>query len=211
MEYLLENILNMIGFLVGISVGLVSFFGYKNTGSPVLFRMSIAFLSIGIGFFIIWMGYLFKDLLLHQDHIDRSVQTLGIAVQTIGYFFIAFSHGIKLFFPKNRALRSVAAFPLLISGTHIEHVLRSVSFIFLVYGAIETILSYANTKKKSVFFVAGGLTMLAFGEFIAWYSVLFPESSLYNISVLIKIAGLISLFIPVGRVSLRRVSMNKSG
>ena len=71
-------------------------------------------------------------------------------------------------------------FPLLISGTHIEHVLRSVSFILLTYGAIETILSYANTKKKSVFFVAGGLIMLAFGEFIAWYSVLFPESTLYK-------------------------------
>ena len=43
-----------------------------------------------------------------------------------------------------------------------------VSFILLTYGAIETILAYANTKKKSVFFVAGGLIMLAFGEFIAW-------------------------------------------
>ena len=159
MEYLLENILNMVGFLVGLCIGLASYLGYKNTGSPVLFRMSVAFLSIAIGFFVIWMGYVAEDLILQQGHIDRFVQTLGIAIQTVGYFFIAFSHGVKSFFPKNRALRSIAPFPLLISGTHIEHVLRSVSFILLTYGAIETILSYANTKKKSVFFVAGGLIM----------------------------------------------------
>ena len=50
MEYLLENILNMVGFLVGLCIGLASYLGYKNTGSPVLFRMSVAFLSIAIGF-----------------------------------------------------------------------------------------------------------------------------------------------------------------
>ena len=203
MEYLLENILNMVGFIVGLCIGLASYFGYRNTGSPVLFRMSVAFLSISAGFFVIWMGYLAEDLVLQQGHIDRSVQALGIAVQTVGYFFIAFSHGIKSFFPKNRTLRSIVVFPLLISGTHIEHVLRSISFILLTYGAIETILSYANTKNKSVFFVAGGLLMLAFGEFIAWYSVLFPESTIYSISVLIKITGLLLLFVPVGRVTLR--------
>ena len=49
MEYLLENILNMVGFLVGLCIGLASYLGYKNTGSPVLFRMSVAFLSIAIG------------------------------------------------------------------------------------------------------------------------------------------------------------------
>ena len=124
MEYLLENILNMVGFLVGLCIGLASYLGYKNTGSPVLFRMSVAFLSIAIGFFVIWMGYVAEDLILQQGHIDRFVQTLGIAIQTVGYFFIAFSHGVKSFFPKNRALRSIAPFPLLISGTHIEHVLQ---------------------------------------------------------------------------------------
>ena len=79
MEYLLENILNMVGFLVGLCIGLASYLGYKNTGSPVLFRMSVAFLSIAIGFFVIWMGYVAEDLILQQGHIDRFVQTLGIA------------------------------------------------------------------------------------------------------------------------------------
>ena len=72
MEYLLENILNMVGFLVGLCIGLASYLGYKNTGSPVLFRMSVAFLSIAIGFFVIWMGYVAEDLILQQGHIDRT-------------------------------------------------------------------------------------------------------------------------------------------
>ena len=167
MEYLLENILNMVGFLVGLCIGLASYLGYRNTGSPVLFRMSVAFLSIGAGFFVIWIGYLAEDLVLNQGNIDRSVQALGIAIQTVGYFFIAFSHGVKSFFPKNRAFRSIAPLPLLISGTHIEHVLRSVSFILLTYGAIETILSYSNVSTWRI------------------YRVVF---NIYNISILIKIS-----------------------
>ena len=65
------------------------------------------------------------------------------------------------------------------------------------------ILSYANTIKKDVFFVARWSYNAAFGAFIAWYSVLFPESTLYNISILIKIIGLFSLFVPVARTTLR--------
>ena len=106
------DILNMVGFLVGLCIGLASYLGYRNTGSPVLFRMSVAFLSIGAGFFVIWIGYLAEDLVLNQGNIDRSVQALGIAIQTVGYFFIAFSHGVKSFFPKNRAFRSIAPLPL---------------------------------------------------------------------------------------------------
>jgi len=51
MEFLLENILNLLGFLVGLAIGIMSFIGFKNTGSPTLFRLTIAFFSISIGFF----------------------------------------------------------------------------------------------------------------------------------------------------------------
>ena len=57
MEFLLENILNLIGFIIGIIIGVFAYVGYKNTGSPVLFRLTIAFIAIGIGLGIIWMGY----------------------------------------------------------------------------------------------------------------------------------------------------------
>ena len=209
MEFLLENILNLIGFVVGLTIGVIAYIGYKNTGSATLFRLSIAFLSIGVGFFVVWTGYMVEDFVLQKGQIERWIQTLGIGIQTVGYFFIAFSHSIKSFFPKSRYLRSIGIIPLfLVSTVHIEHIFRSISFILLVYGAIETILSYFEGKKKGTIFVAMGLSFLALGEFLGWYSFVFPESILYYVSISIKIAGLISLFIPVSKIPLTKIKFD---
>jgi len=210
LEFLFENILNLIGFVVGLAIGLMSYIGFKNTGSPTLFRLSLAFLSISVGFFIIWSGYMAEDFVIQTGQIERWVQTLGIAVQTVGYFFIAFSHSIISFFPISMYFRSVGILPLfLVSLVHIEHIFRSVSFILLVYASIETILSYIEGKKKGTIFVATGLALLAFGEFLGWYSFVFPESILYYVSIMIKIAGLISLFIPVSKIPLKRIKFDR--
>jgi hypothetical protein len=209
LEFLLENILNLIGFMVGLAIGIMSYVGFKNTGSPTLFRLTLAFLSISVGFFVVWTGYIAEDFVFKSGHIERWIQTLGIGIQTIGYFFIAFSHSIKSFLPKSRYFRSVGMIPLfLVSAIHIEHIFRSVSFILLVYGAIETILSYFEGKKKGTIFVAVGLSFLAFGEFLGWYSLVFPESILYYLSIGIKITGLISLFIPVSKVPLTKIKFD---
>jgi hypothetical protein len=209
LEFLLENILNLIGFVVGLAIGVIAYIGYKNTGSATLFRLSIAFLSIGVGFFVVWAGYMAEDFVLQKGQIERWIQTLGIGIQTVGYFFIAFSHSIKSFFPKSRYLRSIGIIPLfLVSAVHIEHIFRSISFILLVYGAIETILSYFEGKKKGTIFVAMGLSFLALGEFLGWYSFVFPESILYYVSISIKIAGLISLFIPVSKIPLTKIKFD---
>ncbi len=195
---------------MGLTIGSMSYIGFKNTGSPTLFRLSIAFFSICVGFFVIWTGFMVEDFVIKSGHIERWVQTLGIGIQTVGYFFIAFSHGIKSFFPKSRYFRSVGIFPLfLVSVIHIENIFRSISFILLAYGAIETILSYLESKKKGAIFVTLGLSLLAFGEFIGWYSFVFPESILYYLSISIKISGLISLFIPVSKVPLRKIKSDE--
>ena len=209
MEFLLENILNLVGFLVGLTIGVMSIIGFRNTGSPTLFRLSIAFLSISLGFFVIWMGYTIEDFVIKSGSIERWVQTLGIGIQTIGYFFIAFSHSIKSFFPKSSYFRSVGILPLfLVSSVQLEHIFRSVSFILLAYGAIETMLSYFENKNKGAISVAIGLGLLALGEFLGWYSFVFPESVLYTASMTIKIGGLIALFIPVSKVPLTKIKFD---
>ena len=196
---------------MGLVIGIVSLIGYRNTGSPTLFRLAIAFFSISAGFFVIWIGFMLEDFVLKSGSIERWIQTLGIAIQTIGYFFIAFSHSIKSLFPKSRYFRSVGIFPLfLISSVQIEHIFRSVSFILLAYGAIETILSYFENRNKGAISVAIGLSLLALGEFLGWYSFVFPESILYFISMIIKISGLIALFIPVSRVPLTKIKFDES-
>ena len=210
MEFLLENILNFIGFLVGLSIGIMSLIGFRNTGSPTLFRLTLAFFSISIGFFVIWSGYMVEDFIFKSGNIERWIQTVGIVIQTVGYFFIAFSHSIKSFFPKSSYFRSVGFFPLfLVSSVQLEHIFRSVSFILLAYGAIETMLSYFENKNKGAISVSIGLAFLAFGEFLGWYSFMFPELMLYSISIVIKTAGLIALFIPVSKVPLTKIKFDK--
>ena len=210
MEFLLENILNLVGFLVGLAIGIMALIGFRNTGSPTLFRLTIAFFSISLGFFVIWTGYMLEDYVIKSGNIERWIQTLRIAIQTVGYFFIAFSHSIKSFFPKSRYFRSIGVFPLfLVSSVQLEHIFRSVSFILLAYGAIETMLSYFENKNKGAISVAVGLALLALGEFLGWYSFLFPESILYPASMIIKIGGLIALFIPVSKVPLTKIKFDE--
>lgn len=209
MEFLLENILNLIGFLVGLSIGIMASIGFRNTGSPTLFRLTIAFFSISLGFFVIWTGYMVEDFVIKSGTVERWIQTLGIVIQTVGYFFIAFSHSIKSFFPKSSYFRSVGILPLfLVSSVQLEHIFRSVSFILLAYGAIETMLSYLDNRNKGAISVSLGLSFLALGEFLGWYSFVFPESILYPISMVIKISGLIALFIPVSKVPLTRIKFD---
>ncbi len=210
MEFLLENVLNLIGFLVGLAIGIMSAIGFRNTGSPTLFRLSIAFFSISFGFFVIWSGYMVEDFVIKSGGIERWIQTLGIGIQMVGYFFIAFSHSIKSFFPKTRYFRSVGIIPLfLVSSVQIEHIFRSVSFILLAYGAIETMLSYFENKNKGTISVAVGLGLLALGEFLGWYSFVFPESIIYPVSMIIKIAGLLALFMPVSKVPLTKIKFDE--
>ena len=210
MDFLLENILNLIGFLVGLAIGIMSLVGFRNTGSPTLFRLTIAFFSISFGFFVIWTGYMMEDFVIKSGSIERWIQTLGIIIQTVGYFFIAFSHSIKSFFPKSSYFRSVGIFPLfLVSSVQIEHIFRSVSFILLAYGAIETMLSYFENKNRGAISVSLGLALLALGEFLGWYSFVFPESVLYPTSMIIKIGGLIALFIPVSKVPLTKIKFDE--
>jgi hypothetical protein len=209
LEFLFEIILNLIGFSVGIIIGVISYIGFKNTGSPTLFRLTIAFFAIGIGFGVLALGYIIDDAITHTGNVNRGITTIGIAIQTIGYWFIAFSHTIKTFFPKSKYLRSIGVLPLfLVSFASVEHIIRAVSFILLVYGSIETMLSYLQGRKKSTLFVAVGLGLLGLGEFVSWYSFVFPESILYAISIVIKIGGLTSLGIPISRIPLQKVKFD---
>ena len=178
-------------------IGIISYVGFRNTGSPTLFTLTLAFFSIGAGFFIMWFGQTLDIFVYKTGHVERWVQTLGIAVQTVGDFFIAFSHTIKSFFPKSNYLRSVGILPLfLISFISIENIIRSIA-------------PYASRRKTAIL-VACGLWALAFGEFLGWYYFVFPQSILNVVSISVKIAGLILLFIPVTKVPLTKIKFDEN-
>ncbi len=210
-DFFLESILNFIGFAVGMVIGTISYIGFRNTGSPTLFRLTLAFFAIGTGFIIMWIGQAADIFVYKTGHSEQWVQTLGIGAQTVGYFFIAFSHTIKSFFPKSSYLRSVGVFPLfLISFISVENIIRSISFILLAYGAIETILSYFESRRKTALFVAAGLGALGCGEFLGWYYFVFPQSVLGIASISTKIIGLILLFVPVTKVPLTKMKFDEN-
>ena len=211
MEAVLDSALNLVGFAVGMSIGAMSYMAYRGTGSPAMFRMTIAFLAIGAGFLVVWAGTGAVGA-APGDRGTQWAQTLGNGMQMTGYFFIAFSHGIRSFLPRDRALRSIVIFPpLLFSYVNLEHIFKSVSFVLLVYGAIETMLTYMERRNRGAIFVACGFALLALGEFLAWYSLIFPASPLYGVSVAIKIAGLSALFVPISRIPLARMRARRGG
>jgi len=63
LEFFFEIILNLVGLLVGLVIGSISYIGFKNTASPTLFRLSIAFFAIGIGFGILAAGFILDDFI----------------------------------------------------------------------------------------------------------------------------------------------------
>lgn len=191
----LAGALNASGFAVGAAIGAISLAGFRNTGSPTLLRLAVAFSAIGAGFLPVWASGL--------DGAPGWLATLGIAMQAVGYFFIAFSHSMKAFLPRSGRLTSVSALPLfLASYVQMSHIVRSVSFILLAYGAIETALSYMENRRPGTAMVACGLVMLALGEFLSWYALVYPESALQTASSAVKIGGLLAIFVPVSRVAL---------
>jgi hypothetical protein len=71
-------------------------------------------------------------------------------------------------------------------------------------------ISYIQGRKKTTLFVAIGFGLLGFGEFIGWYSFVFPETILYVASIVMKIGGLISVGIPVSKIPLRKVTFDEN-
>lgn len=196
--------LNALGFAVGAAIGAISLVGFRNTGSPTLLRLAVAFSAIGAGFLPVWAGGI--------DGVPGWVGTLGIAMQAVGYFFIAFSHSMKAFLPRSGRLTSISVLPLFL-GSYVQmgHIVRSISFILLAYGAIETMLSYMENRRPGTAMVAAGLVMLALGEFLSWYALVYPESPLLLASSAVKIGGLLAIFVPVSRVAMAGRVLGRAG
>ena len=89
-----------------------------------------------------------------------------------------------------------------VSPTSVDTVLRSLSFYFILYGVLETGLSYSKTRNPNTLFIATGLGMLAAGW---WVSLAAPDMALLTLlQLLMREVGLIALFVPVLKFSFRK-------
>lgn len=210
-----ELVMNVLGMGISIIIGRFAYTGYSNIASPTLLRLTFAFVSIAAGFAVL-LGALFID----AGEYARTIMTIGLGSQAVGYFFIAFSHSIKSFelggrWKGNSASAFVAppfimlsqvasaAASIVIPGNSIEHLIRSISFILLVYVSIETMASYMQSRKTTTLMIGLGLGMLALAELMAWYSFIFPGSIFYYVAITVKVAGFALLFVPFSRYGLR--------
>ena len=198
-ELLFELPMNLLGLAISAFIGRFAYSGYSAIASPNLLRLTIAFVSIAIGF-----AFLAGSLFIEPRDYSRAVVAIGLGAQAVGYFFIAFSHSLKTFDfapPRMFALIPFALTPFVIPGNSIEHLVRSISFILLVYVSIETMASYMQNRKTSTLMIGSGLGMLALAEIMAWYNFVYPGLFDYA-AVATKVAGFGLMVVPFSKFGL---------
>lgn len=196
-EVLFELPMNLLGLGISAFIGRFAYSGYATVASPNLLRLTFAFVSIAIGFALIASG-------LFAGSYSQALTTAGLAAQALGYFFIAFSHSLKSFdlAPTRYFLfLPLAVTGFVIPGNSIEHIVRSISFILLVYVSIETMASYMQSRKSSTLMIGSGLGMLAGAELMSWYNFIYPDS-FYVAALSIKLAGFGLMFVPFSKFGL---------
>ncbi len=197
LEILFELPMNLLGLGISAFIGRFAYSGYATVASPNLLRLTFAFTSVAIGFALLASGLFAGDY-------SRAITTAGLAAQAIGYFFIAFSHSLKSFdFSPHRhlLLAPLAITGFVIPGNSLEHLVRSISFILLVYVSIETMASYMQGRRTSTLMIGSGLGLLALAELLSWYNFIFP-GSFYVAALSIKVAGFGLMFVPFSKFGL---------
>jgi len=204
--------MNLVGLAISAFIGRFAYAGYSAIASPNLLRLTFAFASIGIGFALIAGG-----LFIETRDLSRGVITAGLGAQAVGYLFIAFSHSIKTFDfapPRYFAFIPLAITPFIIPGNSIEHLVRSISFILLVYVSIETMASHVQNRRTSTLMIGSGLGLLALAELMAWYNFVYP-GLFFHVAIAVKVGGFGLMFVPFSKLGLTSGmpggSLNKVG
>jgi hypothetical protein len=198
-----ENALQFIGAFVAFSIALVAYKGVRETSSSSMLRLAGAFVFLGAGFVLEGLDGVgaFGSIPGFAISLD-TILIAGMFLQTVGYFLLAFSHVLDVVMSR-RLGPLLILFPIFaMSQTSIETVLRSLSFYFILYGVLETVLSYSKTKNPNTLFIATGLGLLAAGW---WVSLAAPDLVLLTLlQLLMREVGLVALFVPVLKFSFRK-------
>lgn len=210
---LIEEILQFIGVFVSFSIAYVAFRGMRKTESSSLLRLATAFAFLGFGFMLqalVGADGLMTQLLPAYTAAFVLTGFVGLLLETVGYFFLAFSHAIDVMLSKRLGLALMVVPFVSLPGLQLVNVLGVLSFYFLLYGAVETLYAYARTHNTDTLLIAGGLGLIGVSTFIELLSVLNPGVELLPlIQIITKEIGLLILFVPV--LSYALGGMRKSG
>lgn len=195
------DILQFLGVFVSFSIAYVAFRGVRQTESSSLLRLATAFVFLGFGFLVEGFAGLGKLLPLLQLS-ATAVAVGGLLLETTGYFFLAFSHAVDVILAK-RMGAAFLVFPIItLSGGQLADVLSILSFYFVMYGVVETVYSYARTRKPDTLLIAAGLALIGAGTFVQWLSLLYLQVDVLSqvlllFQIIMKLMGLLILFTPV--------------
>lgn len=205
---LIEDVLQFIGFFVSVSIAYVAYRGLRQTHSPVLLRLATAFAFLGLGFLV--------EAVVGFDGFVSAVPALtttavaglvlaGPLMETLGYFFLAFSHALDVIFSRRLKVAMMAVPILSVSVAQTTNALNVLSFYFILYGVVETVYAYAGNRKPDTLLTAAGLAFLGAGTFLPLLSLLYPAVYLLSlVQIILKEMGLMILFIPVLNYALGR-------
>lgn len=193
----------LLGMLLGITIGLLTYRGYNITKSPTMLRLSIAFISIGLGFMVSAIDIYYSA---------GSFSMVSTALDAVGYAFIALAYSVQKGFKYMVPLLTLLTFAIYpfftIPGNSLEYVTKAIAFMLIVYGSTQgMVLSLASRKATSLIIVSG-ISLLAIAEFIDWYSMIF-HNSLYNyLASIIKVSGISAILITIYMLIKRMVRIN---
>ena len=205
---LIGTILQFIGVFVSFSIAYVSFRGVRQTESSSLLRLATAFVFLGFGFLVegvVGLGQVVPLFPLSATEVVVG----GLLLETVGYFFLAFSHAIDVMLSK-RMGAALLVFPVIsLTGTQLTDILSFFAFYFVMYGVVETLYSYARTKRPDTLLIAVGLSLIGTGTFFQWLSILYQYVGVIALlQIILQEMGLLILFTPVLRFAVGGVKVD---
>jgi len=206
---LIQNILQFIGVFVSFSIAYVAYRGVRQTESSSLLRLATAFIFLGFGFLIEGLVGLGNLVVLPIS--TTEVVIGGLLLETTGYFFLALSHAVDVLISKKLGV-ALLVFPVItLTSTQLADVLSILSFYFVLYGVVETVYSYARTRKPDTLLIAMGLSLIGVGTFFQWLSLLYQYVGVLSLlQIILQEMGLLILFTPVLRFAAGGVKVNGS-
>lgn len=190
----IEHSLELVSAFIGFSVAYVALRGYRATGSPTMLRLSIAFFLLGVGFFFQGATELITSLSELLFLVSVMV-VLGGLFETIGYFFLAFSHAVNVY-GRSKAMPVFIFLPMA--------ALRTLSFYFVLYSFVETSVAFFRTRSRGTFSIALGLGLIMISLFIEWLSLTTSITPFTTFLEVVKVVGLLLIFSTVARIHFRR-------
>ncbi|MEM2153590.1 MAG: hypothetical protein QXE05_02830 [Nitrososphaeria archaeon] len=186
---LLKMGLEVLALVITFFAFLISYKGYSVTKRPVFARLSFAFIFISTNFLLQFFSDVFN--LLEYSNISYFFSIFSSFFEMLGFFFIAFSHMIRvyhehrLFFPPLVIINPVIAF-------------KTLSLYFIFYAILESIISYTKMKSKTIILTVLGLIGFSLNILLSWIS----EFTVYPIilqvfALVFQAFGVIAFFVPI--------------